>query len=111
MDREKEELILDIPEAEMLDFWEEGSEYIMYDKWDRIKDWLRRIFRFQNGKKIWRFFGRGTGLFDTPGCVVTKGTPYPPKTNNRSSNLVGSHKNICSHEQEFDLQEKQNKII
>lgn len=43
MDREKKELKLNIPEAEMLDFWEEDSEYIMYDKWDRIKDWLRGI--------------------------------------------------------------------
>lgn len=48
MDREKRkenEEILEIPEAEMLDFWEEGSEYIMYDKWDRIKDWLKRVFK------------------------------------------------------------------
>lgn len=45
MDREKEEVILAIPEAEVLDFWEEGSEYIMYDKWDRIKDWLRGVFK------------------------------------------------------------------
>lgn len=45
MDREKEELKLNIPEAEMIDFWEEGSEYIMYDSWDRIKDWLRGIFK------------------------------------------------------------------
>lgn len=45
MDREKEELILNIPEAEVFDFWEEGSEYIMYDKWDRIKDWLKRVFK------------------------------------------------------------------
>ena len=45
MDREKEELILNIPEAEVLDFWEEGSEYIMYDKWDWIKDWLRGVFK------------------------------------------------------------------
>lgn len=48
MDREKEimdDKILEMPEAEMMDFWEEGSEYIMYDRWDRIKDWLRRMFR------------------------------------------------------------------
>jgi len=38
-----------IPEAEMMDFWEEGSEYVMYDKWDRIKDWFKRVW-----KKIWR---------------------------------------------------------
>ena len=34
MDREKEELVYEIPEAEILDYWEEGSEYIIY----RIKD-------------------------------------------------------------------------
>lgn len=45
MDRKQEELKLDIPEAEMMDFWEEGSEYVMYDSWDRIKDWFRRKFR------------------------------------------------------------------
>lgn len=45
MDGKKEELILDIPEAEMMDFWEEDSEYIMYDRWDRIKDWLRRVWK------------------------------------------------------------------
>lgn len=47
MDR-KEEIINNyshIPEAEMMDFWEEDSEYIMYDRWDRIKDWLRKIFK------------------------------------------------------------------
>ncbi len=45
MDREKR--IIDsysqIPEAEIVDYWEEDSEYIIY----RIKDWF---------KKIWRFF-------------------------------------------------------
>lgn len=45
MDREKEELTFDIPEAEKMDFWEEGSEYIMYDRWDIIKDWLKRVFK------------------------------------------------------------------
>lgn len=45
MDREKEEIMLNIPEAEMMDFWEEGSEYVMYDRWDRIKGWFRRIFK------------------------------------------------------------------
>lgn len=57
MDRKKEELkesipkgitpeesILDIPEAEIMDFWEEGSEYIMYDRWDKVKDWLKKMF-------------------------------------------------------------------
>lgn len=36
MDREKEKIKLEVPneeisEAEIMDFWEEGSEYIMYD--------------------------------------------------------------------------------
>lgn len=39
------EQIPEIPEAELMDFWEEGSEYIMYDRWDRIKDWVKRIFK------------------------------------------------------------------
>ena len=47
MNREKEELVYEIPEAEILDYWEEESEYIIYNNWDRVKDWL---------KKIWRFF-------------------------------------------------------
>ena len=45
MDRE-EEIICNyshIPEAEMMDSWEEGSEYMMYDGWDKVRDWLRRI--------------------------------------------------------------------
>ena len=48
MDREERKdckKILEIPEAELMDFWEEGSEYIMYDRWDRIKDWVKRIFK------------------------------------------------------------------
>ena len=48
MDREERKdskKILEIPEAEMMDFWEEGSEYVMYDRWDRIKDWLKKIFK------------------------------------------------------------------
>lgn len=47
MDREEEELTFDIPEAEMLDYWDEDSESVIYSDWDRIKDWI---------KKIWRFF-------------------------------------------------------
>lgn len=43
MDDRKEEVMLNIPEAEMMDFWEEGSEYIVHDRWDRIKDWLKKI--------------------------------------------------------------------
>lgn len=47
MDRKKEitDSYSHIPEAEMMDFWEEGSEYVMYDGWDRVKDWLKRIFK------------------------------------------------------------------
>ena len=45
--KKKEELVYEIPEAEILDYWEEDSESIIYNNWDRIKDWL---------KKIWRFF-------------------------------------------------------
>ena len=47
MDREKEEFTFDIPEAEMLDYCDEDSECIIYNNWDRVKNWL---------KKIWRFF-------------------------------------------------------
>ena len=36
-----------IPEAEILDYWDEDSEYIIYSNLDKIKDWF---------KKIWRFF-------------------------------------------------------
>ena len=39
-----------IPEAEILDSWEEGSESFIYSNWDRIKDWIKRIL-----KNIWRF--------------------------------------------------------
>lgn len=39
------ERIPEVPEAEMMDFWEEGSEYVMYDGWDRIKDWVKKIFK------------------------------------------------------------------
>ena len=46
MDREKEELVYEIPEAEILDYWEEDSESIIYNNWDRIKDWFKRIWRF-----------------------------------------------------------------
>ena len=35
-----------IPEAEILDYWEEESEYIIYNNWDRVKDWLKKIWRF-----------------------------------------------------------------
>ena len=46
MDREKEELVYENPEAEILDYWDEDSESIIYDNWDRIKDWFKRICRF-----------------------------------------------------------------
>lgn len=39
-----------IPEAEMFDYWEEDSKYIVYNNWDRAKNWLKKIL-----KKIWRF--------------------------------------------------------
>ena len=45
MDRKKEELVYEIPEAEMLNCWEEDSESIIYDNWDRIKDWLKKIIK------------------------------------------------------------------
>ena len=45
MNREKKEFTLDIPEAEILDYWEEDSESIIYSNWDRIKDWLKKIFK------------------------------------------------------------------
>ena len=45
MDREKKEFTLDAPEAEILDYWEEDSESIIYSNWDRIKDWLKKIFK------------------------------------------------------------------
>ena len=47
MDREKRKdskEILEIPKAEMIDFWEEGSEYVMYSKWDSVFDWFRRMW-------------------------------------------------------------------
>ena len=34
-----------IPEAEILDYWDEESECIVYNKWDRIKDWLKKILK------------------------------------------------------------------
>ena len=48
MDREKGITVSysHIPEAEMLDSWEEDSKCIIYDNWDRIKDWFKRIWRF-----------------------------------------------------------------
>ena len=45
MDREKEELVYEIPEAEILDSWEEESEYIIYSNWDKIKDWFKKMIK------------------------------------------------------------------
>lgn len=47
MDREKGITVSysHIPEAEILDYWEEDSEYIIYNNWDRIKDWLKNILK------------------------------------------------------------------
>ena len=46
MDREKEELVYEIPEAEIFDYWNEDLECIIYNNWDRVKDWLKKIWRF-----------------------------------------------------------------
>ena len=46
MDRKKEELVYEIPEAEVFDYWYEGSESVVYSNWDRIKNWLKKIWRF-----------------------------------------------------------------
>ena len=42
MNRKKEELVYEIPEAEILDYWDECSEYIIYSNWDKIKDWIKK---------------------------------------------------------------------
>lgn len=49
MDKEKEITVSysHIPEAEILDYWEEDSDSVIYDNWDRAKNLI---------KKIWRFF-------------------------------------------------------
>lgn len=46
MDRKKEELVYEIPEAEILDYWNEDLECIIYNNLDRVKDWLKKIWRF-----------------------------------------------------------------
>ena len=45
MDREKgiTTSYSQIPEAEILDYWEEESESVIYNNWDRVKDWFKRI--------------------------------------------------------------------
>ena len=35
----------EIPEAEMMDYDNEKAQIIMYSKWDRIKEWLKKIWR------------------------------------------------------------------
>ena len=45
MDREKEELVYGIPEAEILDYWDEDSESVIYSNLERIKDWLKKIIK------------------------------------------------------------------
>ena len=76
MDREKRKdskEILEIPKAEMIDFWEEGSEYVMYSKWDSVFDWFRRMWekigkrqigtnRFVKTKKYFPFLERKKDL-------------------------------------------------
>ena len=47
MNREKEELVYEIPEAEMLDYWDEDSESVIYSNWDRIKGWFKKIWRWR----------------------------------------------------------------
>lgn len=50
-ERKKEELIPEpfifdlgeIPEAELMDCDNEKAQIIMYSKWDRILDWLKKI--------------------------------------------------------------------
>ena len=41
----KEQILFDlgeIPEAELMDYDNEQAQIIMYSKWDRIKEWLKR---------------------------------------------------------------------
>ena len=45
MDREKEELVYGIPEAEILDYWDEDSESVIYSNLERIKDRLKKIIK------------------------------------------------------------------
>ena len=35
----------EIPEAELMDYDNEETQIIMYSKWDRIKEWLKKIWR------------------------------------------------------------------
>ena len=49
MDREEKEIkeknLEEIPEAELVDYDNEKAQIIMYSKWDRIKEWLRRAWK------------------------------------------------------------------
>ena len=41
----KEQILFDlgeIPEAEIMDYDNEKAQIIMYSKWDKIKEWLKR---------------------------------------------------------------------
>ena len=41
----KEQILFDlgeIPEAELMDYDNEKAQIVMYSKWDRIKEWLKR---------------------------------------------------------------------
>ena len=43
MDREKEELVYEIPEAEILDYWDEDSKKKKKSNWDKRKEQLKKI--------------------------------------------------------------------
>ena len=49
MDREEEKIkeknLEEIPEAELMDYDNKKAQIIMYSKWDRIKEWLRRAWK------------------------------------------------------------------
>ena len=56
MDREEKEIkeknlepfifdLGEIPEVELMDYDNEETQIIMYSKWDRIKEWLKKIWR------------------------------------------------------------------
>ena len=49
MDRKEEKIndknLEEIPEAELMDYDNEKAQIIMYSKWDRIKEWLKKIWR------------------------------------------------------------------
>ena len=47
MDREKgiTDSYSQIPEAEILDYWDEDSESIIYNGLDRVKNWIKKILK------------------------------------------------------------------